>query len=601
MARTALGYYVVYAAVLAVVLGIANPIYRNYLAPRKPKNRNAADTTNNTEILFDKVTTEKPFAYSTAEKAGFVILQLAFLTLNLVYCLTYFDVGKEASNKMPGYGGMYTLLNSKRFIGPLGYLLNLTLNQWFALLQTTGAFVAYKFTQLMRNHFNKKSGKYSHATIARSIATIAIISLLSSTPFVALATFEKKLLENWGPFVAHLSIAAAVVVYGLVLNFIGSKAIRSEFSAFYDSLTRFPEPLSKFWKTLKSTPNGIYEWVKELAYITFFFGCLSKQKDEKYLRSFANTQKPKFPKPPFTVHSQLRSENTNSLREKPKATLEELEAAIARRIRHRLPGDPKDYRSLLKQVHSEFKTARTMPTTRTNVLKYGRVRKSIKSLVGFSGPVILSVVLTAYYFVIKNTAIPNYTSLNENNADTAILALVLFWPFIRLVHNCGRTNMLKIYGVFEDLGVYFYKTATGEKTSTTTGIVEKLINLAEKGINLSFYTIKILVFFLAPVTAGTAIELLSKVPSIQQVWLVADGAKQLAFWGTALFNSIGAAGILSWLEEKIVDHLFYNDKRKELQIHKGLFSALKHAEKDKDLDFNVENIQPALEAIRSPN
>lgn len=179
----------------------------------------------------------------------------------------------KALKLLPTYGGLYTPLN--QYAGYISYFSNFLLNEWFAFTVLHDIISGYNgISRITRPHFHKE-GSASKPYVAFTSSITGIFSVLSSVGFLFLTLDDPHIkcddpsVTCYAPYKAKLILISAVVVYGLVLNLVGSKGILNRMmDAFYwlkDIPNSIKQTLASVWKYANPKEN-----FRELKYLLGF-------------------------------------------------------------------------------------------------------------------------------------------------------------------------------------------------------------------------------------------------------------------------------------------------------------------------------------------
>ena len=435
-----------YSAASMVFFSFANIAYKQYKGSQKPtrgmdkKKADELEISNDINHLFSLTVNQRKLKFSIDQKIGAIIAIAAFSVLNGYYCSTFQDVTGEALKLLPTYGGIYSPLN--QYAGYISYFSNFLLNEWFAFTALRDIISGYNgITRITRPHFHKE-GSASKPYIGFTSTVTGIFSVFSSVGFFFLTLDDPHIkcddpsVTCYAPYKAKLILISAVVVYGLVLNLVGSKGIVNRMMDAFDWLKDIPnsikQTLASLWKYANPKEN-----LRELKYL---LGFNSNYESKNKLAL------------PLVVGSSLPVLATG-ITQQPMYSKAELKAAVDQRIRTLPEGatlNDKTLRRLIIEERNRLDTERNSPTTKRQMWKHGLIRHNTHTLVSMIGPFGISVILWGYYFLVEGAIAP-LIGLQTGNAAARQLSLYSFFPFAFLMLSAGHDSMSNLFNKTEVL------------------------------------------------------------------------------------------------------------------------------------------------------
>jgi len=255
--RTLLGYGSFILAT-SFVFGVANTVYRSIQRCRKSSEgfQPLEEDKNIAALLFHAAVIEKKLDFGTYQNSLILALNFGFIFVNALYDIAYLDVGGDAVDLLPTFGGLSSGLN--QYAGSLSYFMNFVLDLYFALLVTKTFTNKWNETELIRELFTKE-GKYSRKTGLIEAGKVLSLSSFASVPFIVLAIIDTKLQAQSWP-IRWAVILSAYPVFALVLKVIGSEALLEQIYKVGNWLNSFPKPLSDAHEKYKTYRGHILGW-----------------------------------------------------------------------------------------------------------------------------------------------------------------------------------------------------------------------------------------------------------------------------------------------------------------------------------------------------
>jgi len=629
-----------------IVLGLLNLLRIRYSPADKQKPEKP-----DINELFEAVVVEDQLDYSTSQKIAFAGIIVLFTVANAYYCRVFKHISDEAVGFLPDDFWWSEFFNSHT--GLISYGANFFLNQWFAYSVSRFIFNAYNEVKLIQKLYYHND-KIPKGLILKALAKVFLPIILATSAFVALTYDDPKIEEDWDKAVT--AFLCAIPVFGF-LNADGAETLIRQIASFWNWLNTFPKPPEDLAKTLKdhsgykegeNKPHyylfglagyplyNMKECSKELAYLLWIEKLTSRLFGYKPFLTKNDLELPSLPDDNTPTEStvlidtnnhdtsiQVSGQEAENPKKRPEVTLEALEDEVAKRIRkadHEL-GQPA-YIELLKETRVDLEKKRIANPTWGDIWKQGRTRRPLILLFGIAGASTLSMVLTGYFQAILSVVAKYIPALEIENAETTMATLIGFSSFIALVLASGwKTMRRKVFGDLLEGSIKSMVNSDGWKTmrrkvfgDLLEGSIKSMVNSERpkpkviRITNVVTFSLIAVVFAAAPSSAGTVIKLLSELAESQESalskFLSTQSGKLApfflynAYWGTALFNTVGIVGFLLALKSWIIDACVYSDKKqarpwkkesKVLDWHNKFFSILKNP---RGLEFNINELDP---------
>lgn len=535
--RTSLGYgFYILAATCA--LGLINLVGRAVFncLPKKKKNKKPPTITITSQKLL-KLVNEGILDYSKVAVRIIIIASIVFNIANFFYDLAYLDASSDVKN-LPDFGIGY-LLNSTisasaaelftngliSFAALLGFIYNFGLNALYFHKVITGLFAARKLSKLKSiisktsdseddaSNSKKKCDLTKYLTEDIIIAVLALLpSFAASSPFIKLAYDDHKI-ENKlnsiipsfpviGYFVYGAEVISSLPVFVLALKYYASRLI-----------------LQNAWKAFKNLYSIPERFIDNLC-------CYKRNTDSN------NTLRDNTPTPDGykTEKNVMRSiiKNPDRYKNKNEDAGDNLYTLII-----------KEHGGSLKQLEKKKSE------------QLGRYTKLCNSITGCSLSLSLNIIkfitftiamlpVMLAYFKLEGDFAADTTGLGREMAPSAMIALILFTPFVVLIAQ-GTLE-----GIISFVKPFFCCKSKCSSMSRKTQVVK-----------VASLIVKLMIFFPALLTAATVDKLLGDIPFFKgnnpAVKVLFAFLAYDAGVFTAIFNALGFFSLLDAIENRLIN------------------------------------------------
>ncbi|MCB1827698.1 MAG: hypothetical protein KDH94_04655, partial [Coxiellaceae bacterium] len=380
--------------------------------------------------------------------------------------------------------------------------------------------------------------------------------------------YQKECYPDWR---SNITIFATVLVYAGVLNLVGSSSIISKAGSLFDWARDMPS-------SGKATLSNILKHINPKNLL-------------EEIHYFSNRGR-------YNNSEQLPLPGQATPIERPKTlSMSELKKRVDIRIRA-LPNTAVFTKELHRQIINEetlyFESQKNKPLTKSEAWKHSLLRDNLSNTVSMIGPFGIAFILWGYYFLVNEyvasaIGLPNYTAAAKQ------LTFYSFIPFSVLVLGAGFNSANNLYNAIESL-YYKKKNSDALKANQTLAArlpySERLIptNTTEKTelvINLFCSVLQISAFLLIAPSAGSAISLLNKYGYDNPFTI------NVTFWASALINGYGVSNFLNFIEPRITDFFFHNEKREMLNWNENFFKGMGELP---DTKYDINKLRFAAQA-----